>query len=136
MSVILADFSGYVLNGFHSLMSAISDSAGKRCGNERRLEDRIHDRKDRMMQNPVLYCGFMDVALFRIGDIEARVWAMTIRFPNQFTMELKDIFFKLPLKLQNIRSVPFILLKYIPGRKEIFGGNYLLKNVFVNSHKQ
>ncbi len=135
ISVISANLFRYSLQNLHAFMCTESYPARKRSRDESRLKNRVHDRKNRVVQNPVPHRRFVNMTLFGVADIKAHVWAVFVGFILQISMKLKDISFEIPFKLKNIQLAPFIAPKCIPGREEILWRYNFLKNVFVNPHK-
>ncbi len=111
---VLTHLSHCFLQRLNSLMRAVTDAAGKRSRNERRLENQIDDREHGVMENSVLNCCFVNMPLFGVRDIEPGVRAVPISFIFQLAVKLENIFLKLPFKSNYVGLVSFVTLKRVP----------------------
>ena len=133
--IVLARIHNHLLENVHPLMGAKSHPAGKRGWNEGRLEDRVHDRKDRVVKNSIQNRCLVNMSLFRVMNPKSAIRTVSVRFALQIPVQLKNILLQNPFKLENIGPFPFVIFKHIPSRKEIFGRDDLFKNVSMNFHK-
>lgn len=122
--VVLRDRPRHTLQNSYAFMRAESDATRKRSWHERFFKNWVDDGENCVMQYAVADSRFVDVPLFRIGYVKTGIWTMLIDFVFQISMQLKDVLLKIPFEALNVRFIPFIDLKCIPRRKEIFGRYY------------
>ena len=131
---ILPDSTGHALKSIYPFMGAKSNTARKRCRNKGFFKDRIDYRKNGVVENPISDIRFMDMALFGIADIKAVVTTMAINSTFQATMKLKNILFKISLKLHDVSLIPLIPFKTLPRLEKIFRRNDAVKKVGIDFH--
>ncbi len=105
----------HFLKRIDSFMRAITNAARKRRGNKRWFKYGIQHRKNRVVQNAVADRGFVDVTLFRIGDVKTSIWSVLVRFIFQFAMQVENILLQTPFKFHHIALVPLITPKSVPS---------------------
>ena len=120
LRIILRGFSNKTIESIHSRVSTVTNATGVRIGNKRWLKNRVQYVENSVMQHSVSDNGFMNMATLRVVDKERGMCSMLIALIHQITMEFKDVFLKLPLKLAHIPLLLFVAPKLIPGRKQVF----------------
>lgn len=73
-----------------------------------------------MVQNPIAHHGLVNVAHFRITDVETRIRSVGVAFGNQVTMQRKEILLKRKLKILNISLLALVASKLLPRRNDVF----------------
>lgn len=117
--IVSAFFPKHIFSGQHALMRALTDATRKRIGNESLLKNRIKDAEHRVVQNPVSYRGFVNVANLRITNIEACIRPMSIFPSDQIPVKRKEILLKTELKFLNIDLFTLITSKFLPRQNEV-----------------
>lgn len=113
--IILARHTKHVSDFFHALVSAFADTARIRISYERRLKYFVQHRKGCMVEHPISDDRFMYASDFWIVYPKSLVWPVPIRFILQIAVQIKNILLDVEFKLDNVRLIPFIRLKYLPS---------------------
>jgi hypothetical protein len=99
-------------------MGALTDPAGKRCGNKSWLEYRIHYLKHCVVKDAIPDARFVNMPQFRITYPEWLVRSMPVGMMLEFPIQPKDFMFKLPLEPCHVGLVPLVSLECFPRRKD------------------
>gem|GEM_PF-5086644 len=123
-SVIGTHFSDRVSQIQHSSMGAFADPAGKRGGDECRLEYGVQYLEYRMVENAISDARFVNMPQFRIAYPKWLVRPVSVGMMPEFPIQSKDFLFKLPLEPCHVWLVPFVALERIPRRENGIRPNY------------
>ena len=91
-------------------------------GNERRFENGIEYREDRVVQDAILYRRLVDATLFRIADGEGAIRLMLVGSRCQLPMQSKEVLLQISLKLLHVFPSLLSLAKLLPSGEEGFLG--------------
>ncbi len=105
----------HLLKRINAFVRSVTNTTRKRSGNKRWFEYGVQHRKDRMVQDAIANRGFVNVALFRIGDVKTSIWSVLVRFIFQFAMQVENILLQTPFKFHHIALVPLITPKSVPS---------------------
>ena len=72
---------------------------------------------DKVVQNPIAHCCFVDVARLWIRNVKCRVWTVCICFILEVGIEARDIGSKLGLKFYNVFFAAFAAQKLLPRQE-------------------
>lgn len=122
--VILAHDSAHLLNTFYTAVRTFADPTRKGVGNKYRLKKWCEYTYNRVMEDSVSNSGFVDMPLFRVGNVETTVRSVFVRFIFQISVECENVLLQIPLKLQDILFLALVSAKSFPSDKQAFGGNY------------
>ncbi len=84
--IILTLSTDHAFGGQHPLVCTLIDSARKRIGDKGLLKNRIENSENRMVQNPIAHRGLVNVAHFRIADIETLIRPVGVTFGEQVSV--------------------------------------------------
>ena len=87
---------------------------------EGRIEKRVKDAIEGVMQETVADSGFMDTAWLWIGDVECLVIGMAIGFLTQILVEREDVIHQAKLELLHVFPLSFAAHELSPRFEEIF----------------
>lgn len=132
--VILTFFPKHCADRSYSFVVSFSNSTGKRMWNKGRLKQGIQNAKYSMVEYSVAYRRFMYMSPLRIGDKESCIWPVPVRSVSQLAVKLEKIRLQVWLEFFHIRASPFTFLEFVPCRKQIFQGGYIIKKISINSH--
>ncbi len=124
MRVIFADSTNHAGNFLHALVCSFANSAGIRIVDESRLEYAVQNIEHGMMKHSIPHRSLVDSTKLWVVNPKSSVWSMLVRFIFQISIQVKNILFKIQLKLGNVRLVAFVGLEYLPCTKERLGRNY------------
>jgi len=102
-------------------MRAFAYPTRKRSRDKGRLENRVKNPKQCVVQHPIAYRRLVNVTRLRIADTEADVLTMLVCFVHQIPVQPKDILFKIFLEVEHIDFLLLAALEFIPRRKQSFG---------------
>ena len=119
----------------NTLVCAESNATRERCGDKSFLKNRIDDREDSVVQNPISDIRFMNMTLLGIADIKTVITPVSIRPVLQAAMKLKNILFEISLELHDVSLVTFVPFKALPRLEEIFRRDDPVKKVGINFHE-
>lgn len=123
-SVIAADSPEHLCHFLHAFVRTLADAAGKRFGNERRLEDRIQNAENRMMEHAITNDRFVNPPNLRIVYPESLVRSVFVGSVLEIAVQTEDIRLQVKLEFRHVRLVPFIRLKNFPCPEQGLGRNY------------
>ena len=66
------------------------------------------------MHHPISYGRLVDMAQFRVSDVEWRIGIVSVGFSPQFLMELEEIILQAKLELLHIGLAALALAKFAP----------------------
>jgi hypothetical protein len=118
--VVSAFSSDHALGGQHALVRSFADTTRKRIGDKGLLKNGVQDSENRMVQNSVPHRGLVNVAHFRIADIETRIRPVGVAFGSQIPMQRKEILLKRKLESLNIGFLALVASKFLPRRNDVF----------------
>lgn len=84
------------------------------------MEIRVEFLVEKVVYHPVAHACLVDIARFRVGNIERRIVTMNISFVFEIIVETGDIGRELRLKFYDIFFVFFAAEKPLPCYEEIF----------------
>ncbi len=73
-----------------------------------------------MVQNPITHHGLVNVAHFRIANVETRIRSVGVAFGGQIPMQRKEILLKRKLESLNIGLLALVASKFFPRRNDVF----------------
>ena len=114
---LLAD---HALRGQHAFVCAFAHAAGKRGGNKVLLKERVQNPENSMVQNPVAHLRFVNVANFRIPDIEASIRSVGVATAEQIPVQNEQILLKRKFERLNIGLLALVASKFLPRRNDVF----------------
>ena len=76
-----------------------------------------------MMQKSVAHGRFVNVARFRVGDVESVVAAMCVRFVFQVAVEREDVVHEPMLELLHVALIALTAQKFLPCGEQVFHRN-------------
>ena len=120
LKTITAYLSQHLIQNIYAFMCSFVDAARQRVWDKGWFKDWVKHSKYSVMKNAVSDSGFMDMPLLWIVDIKRGVSSVFVSFVFQISVELKDIFFKLPFKLLDIPFFLLVTFEFIPRQKQIF----------------
>ena len=132
--IVAALRAEHIAHRLHTLVCAFPHLARKRSRYECRLEDRIENVKDRMVQHSVAHRRFVYPAAFGVMDPESVIQTMPVDLVAQIAMQLKDMPFDILLELGHVRLVALIAFERAPCGKKIFRRDDAPIYVFVDFH--
>ena len=103
-----------------AFVRTLADAARKGIGDKGLLKNLIENSENRMVQNPIAHHGLVNVAHFRIANVETRIRSVDVAFGEQVSMQRKEILLKRKLKRLNIGLFAFIASKFLPRRNDVF----------------
>ena len=113
----LVDELSKTIDGFvHSFVVA----AGERVGDERFVEKRIENAVDGVVQETVTDSGFVDMATFGVGDVEAVIGGVLVGVVNEVSMKCQDVIHKISVKKLDVWFGSFADDKLFPGEQKVF----------------
>jgi len=104
----------HICENSHTFVVAFADATGKGCDDKSRLEDRVKDAKDCVMQHSVAHGGLVYAAHLRITNPKPLIRPMPIRFLTKIVVKSKNILLKVSLKVSHIGPVPFVAFENAP----------------------
>lgn len=79
-----------------------------------------------MMQKPIAYARFVNVARLRIAYFEVVIATMTVRLVRQVAVERENIGHEIPCELLHVSATTLPFYKFSPCFKEILDRNDIL----------
>src|SRR3989344_5462186 len=78
------------------------------------------------MQEPVAHRRFVDVARFRIGDVECVIRTVRICFRRKLSMQGKHVVHQRKLEFLHIFLLPLPAYEFLPCFEQVLDGNDIL----------
>ena len=113
----------------HCAVCALIETAGIRIEDECFIEIWIQHPINRMMQQSVAHFSLVNIARFRIVDLERMIWAVSVGFILKLAMQRENIAHKIQKKRRHILALPLAAQKFAPRGKQIFHGNDIMVNM-------
>ena len=85
------------------------------------------------MQKSVAHGRFVNVARFRVGDVESVVAAMCVRFVFQVAVEREDVVHEPMLELLHVALIALTAQKFLPCAKQVFHRNDIFIGISANT---
>ena len=89
--IVLAYLISKAPETLHRLVRPLPHSAGIRIGNKDGVKEGVELAIEGMVEEAVANGGLMDVAWFRVGDLESMVAAMSVDLAREIALEVEDI---------------------------------------------
>ena len=132
--IVTAHRPQYIFQRLDTLMRSLANTTRKRCRNERRLEDRIQNAKNRVMQNAITDRRFVNLPQFRVGYAKPHIFIMSIRFASQGALQGKNALLQRHFKPEHVLFISLVLFESVPCTEKRLGGANDLEQMFVSFH--
>lgn len=113
------DLAHHSLQRVDAPVRAVADAAGEGGRDEGRLEDRVQDREDGVVEDAVPHRRLVDVPLLGVADVEPGVGTVAIRLALQLQTQREDVPFQVPFKAEHVAFVPLVGFEGVPCAEQV-----------------
>jgi len=132
--IVIAHSSQHICKCPYALMGAFANTARKRCRDKGRLENRIENAKNRVMQKAITDRRFVNLPQFRVGYAKPHIFIVSIRFASQGALQGKNALLQRHFKPEHVLFISLVLFESVPCTEKRLGGANDLEQMFVSFH--
>ena len=132
--IIRAFFAGERIKTIQSPMRSLVDAAGIRVSDECRIEERIKPSINGMMKQTVPHGRLMDIARFRVANVEGTIRPVPVGTGIKIPMQQEDMIHEAKRKCLDIGLVPLADDEFSPRLQEIFYARDVVEDTLKLNH--